>query len=73
MSEENKKQMTLSDIVIEMQKLTNQDITFLEAMKDNAMKKAQLFMLIAKKLGDSSPPENRAQRRLREKLEKNQK
>ena len=67
---QTRKPNTLADYAEEFKKLTNQDMTFLDAIKDNAMKKAQLFMDIANQLGSKPPVENRAQRRAREKLEK---
>lgn len=62
MSEQPKKEMTLQDIVNEFQKITNQDMTFIDALKDNALKKAQLFMMVCNQLANSKTP-NRAERR----------
>jgi len=70
MSEPSKKEMTLQDLINEHQRLTNQTLTFVDAIKDNTLKQVNLFMMIATKIGNMPPVENRAQRRAREKLEK---
>jgi len=67
--EQPKKEMTLQDIVNEFQRLTNQGMTFADAIKDNALKKAQLLMMVANQLANTKS-NDKTQRQSKKKVSK---